>query len=312
MVSGLAIEGFMPRRERPSWREARLEIRDAALASAYALLSGRMSLARVASLRRGELERELESLPEELSASLSLAVRVVKSFVRRCVVATSDAVVFASEKRDAFGRVRSVCYASAWRIVTQAVARVLRVGRVERALDLVRGLTMHMADATDSDDPLAGVDLSLAPPDGWDPDPRETRRKEETRRFVEQARLEAERAERERIEGARRFVETNSISLVDVPEREAEVLGEYPEWTWQGWTTRVWRLFGRSGKRGPLTCSRWDFTNTDGQVLLAIREAGLNVTCPPWGSFRGETPTGDLERDRALLAEAYASWSSDP
>lgn len=99
------------------------------------------------------------------------------------------------------------------------------------------------------------------------------------------------------------------------PEGQAWLLEAASPRSWQGWcrdVARAWmpvgpRLLDRSGRFARMT--RRDFHQLPAARLRQLQWREIDVTCPPWGAFYGEVPTGDWERDGELRAESYLGWT---
>lgn len=99
------------------------------------------------------------------------------------------------------------------------------------------------------------------------------------------------------------------------PEGEAILRASASPHSWQGWcrdVVQVWRVPRLLDSRGRMArMTRKDFHSLPTQRLQQLRWAEVDVLCPPWGCFYGESPSGDWERDRELRAEVYAGWDSE-
>lgn len=99
------------------------------------------------------------------------------------------------------------------------------------------------------------------------------------------------------------------------PTGQAWLLAAASPRSWQGWcrdVTRAWaplgpRLLDQSGRFARMT--RRDFHQLPAARLRQLQWRDLNVTCPPWGAFYGEVPSGDFERDGEMRAESYLGWT---
>lgn len=166
--SSLSLEAWVAPVEElealPEWRSEKLELRDAALAAAFAMAGPE---ARLEDVRLWTADRLCDEARATKGTAKAPLGHVVARYVKGCGC-RKGTPAFPSEKKDAFGKVASVGYGHAWRLVKGAVCRALGVGQVERPLDLVRGLSTRLADA-------AGVSTAgevEVPPTGWGPDGR--------------------------------------------------------------------------------------------------------------------------------------------
>lgn len=104
------------------------------------------------------------------------------------------------------------------------------------------------------------------------------------------------------------------IEMVGFDMDETTVLGPPPARTARGWAYRANQALAPRGKtlldtHGRMRFSRAQFLHVSRDVLriLSAYEVVNDPSRIPWGSFQGETPTGDQETDWELLR----SWLED-
>jgi hypothetical protein len=280
--------------EVPPWRVARLAWRDAALAACVVLAGEGAPLEEV---RRWTVSRLKEVAAAARGTRLEGVAKVALLYARDHLDrAASGGYLFPSAKRDAFGRVAPVLYGHAWRVAGGVVRDLLGVGRVERPLDLLRGLSSRLADAGRFAEALEGFEEGVV--EGWVPPER--RGRPEPRRREAPARPEPDpsafaevslsgRAPFEEMEvPARRFVR-----LVADAVGAPRLAGPDGRFTFD--REAYHRRFLRSERVVERLGSAW-LTWSSGKRLDPSR--------PPWGCFAGE----EGEPFGAELAEWYAAY----
>lgn len=279
----------------PPWREARLAWRDAALAACVVLGSG----SPLDEVRRWTVGRLREAATAVRGTRLEGVARLALLYARDHLARRGpDDVLFPSAKRDAFGRVAPVRYGHAWRVAGEVVRTLLGVGRVERPLDLLRGLASRLADASPAELPpeLEGFDDGVV--EGWEA----PERRPAPRRAAEPAPEPS---------GGTGYAE---VSLVGPPPEGFEGL--------EGPARRFCRVVSEAvgaprlvGADGRFTFDRESYHRRflrSEKVVRALEGAWLTWSSgkrldpqrPPWGCFGGE----EGEPFGPELAEWYSAY----